>query len=238
MAARFPTTRWSRVIRAGDPADPGGRGALEDLCRDYWFPLYAFVRRRGLSADEAEDIVQGFLADLLERGDLVKLDQSKGRFRSFLRAACEHFLANRFGHDRAAKRGGGATIVSINQLDAESRYEREPAHELTAERLFERQWALTLLGRVLEKLEAELVQAGKGRLFESLRPVLQGESLVESYSAIGAELEMSSGAVRTAAHRLRGRYRELLRAEVGRTTDDPVAIDSEIADLLAALAAQ
>ena len=153
MAARFPTTRWSRVIR-GAIRPTRAVGVLEDLCHDYWFPLYAFVRRRGLSADEAEDIVQGFLADLLERGDLVKLDQSKGRFRSFLRAACEHFLANRFDHDRAAKRGGGATIVSINQLDAESRYEREPAHELTADDL---RWFGKKKGRVLlDEVEREL----------------------------------------------------------------------------------
>jgi DNA-directed RNA polymerase specialized sigma24 family protein len=238
MPARFPTTRWSRVIRAGDPADPGGRAALEELCRDYWFPLYVFVRRHGLSVDEAEDIVQGFLADLLERGDLANLDESKGRFRSFLRAACEHYLANRRDHDRAAKRGGGVTIVSINRLAAESRYEREPAHEMSAERLFERQWALTLLGRVMERLEAESVQAGKAELFARLRPVLQGDNLAPSYAAIGAELGMSDGAARVAAHRLRGRYRELLREEVGRTTDEPTAIDSEIADLLATLAAR
>ena len=172
----------------GDRADPRGRAALEELCRDYWFPLYALIRRHGVSADEAEDIVQGFLADLLERGDLATVDQSKGRFGSFLRAACEHYLANRRDHDRAAKRGGAATIVSINRLDAESRYEREPAHELTAERLFELQWALTLLGRVLERLEAESVQAGKAQLFSLLRPVLQGDSLAPSYAAIGAEL--------------------------------------------------
>ena len=166
MAARFPTTRWSRIIRAGDPDEPVARTALEDLCCDYWFPLYAFVRRHGVSADDAEDIVQGFLADLLERGDLLSLDQSKGRFRAFLRAACEHYLANCCDHNRAAKRGGGITIVSINRLDAENRYDREPAHRLTADRLFAKQWALT----------------------------------------------------------------------VGRTTDDPTTIDSEIRDLLAALA--
>ena len=142
MAARFPTTRWTRVIRAGDPADPGAITALEDLCRDYWFPLYAFVRRQGLSPDEAEDIVQGLFADLIERGDMASVDQSKGRFRSFLRAACEHYLANCRDHDRAAKRGGEVAMVSINRLDAECRYDREPAHELTAERLFEREWAL------------------------------------------------------------------------------------------------
>jgi DNA-directed RNA polymerase specialized sigma24 family protein len=238
MAARFPTTRWSRIIRAGDPADPVAQAALEDLCRDYWFPLYAFVRRHGVSHDEAEDIVQGFLADLLERGDLLNLDQSKGRFRAFLRAACEHYLANRRDHDRAAKRGGGITVVSINRLDAENRYDREPAHELTAERLFAKQWALTVLGHVLGRLEAESIAAGKALLFARLRPVLQGDNLAPSYAMIGAELGMSDGAVRVGAHRLRARYRELLREEVGRTTDDPTAIDSEIGDLLAALAFQ
>ena len=236
MAARLPTTRWSRVIRASDSADPGARTALEELCRDYWFPLYAFVRRHGLSPDEGEDIVQGLFADLIERGDMASMDQSKGRFRSFLRAACEHYLANRRDHVRPAKRGGGVTIVSINRLDAESRYDREPAHELTAERLFERQWALTVLSRVLERFEVEAVQAGKWTLFARLRPALQGDELAPSYAAIGAELGMSDGAVRVAAHRLRARYRELLREEVGRTTDEPTAIDSEIADLLATLA--
>jgi RNA polymerase sigma factor (sigma-70 family) len=236
VAARFPTTRWSRIFRAGHPADPGARTALEALCRDYWFPLYVFVRRHGLSPDEAEDIVQGFLADLLERSDLARLDQSNGRFRSFLRAACGHYLANRRDHDRAAKRGGGVRIVSIDRLDSESRHDREPAHELTAERLFERQWALTVLSRVLERLEDESARAGKGVLFARLRPVLQGDSLAASYSTIGAELGMSDGAVRVAAHRLRARYRELLRDEVGRTIDEPTAIDSEIGDLLATLA--
>jgi RNA polymerase sigma-70 factor (ECF subfamily) len=209
---------------------------LEDLCRDYWFPLYAFVRARGHSSHEAEDLVQGFLADLLERGDLARLDPAKGRFRSFLRAACDHYLANRRDHDRAAKRGGGVAIVSLDRCDAEGRYAREPAHELTPDRLFERQWALTLLGRVLERLEAEAVQAGKGDLFERLRPALQGDSLAPSARAIGDELGMSEGAVRTAGHRLRARYRELLREEVGRTTEDPAAVDEEIGALLAALA--
>ncbi|MFI5454217.1 MAG: RNA polymerase sigma factor [Isosphaerales bacterium] len=236
MAARFPTTHWSRVGAAGNPADPAARGALEALCRDYWFPLYAFARRRGHSPHEAEDIVQGFLADLLERGDLASLDRSKGRFRSFLRAACEHYVANRRDHERAARRGGGATIVSIDRIDAEGRYGRELAHELTAERLFERQWALMLLERVLRRLEAEAAQAGKAKLFARLRPALQGDGLAPSHAAIGGELGMSEGAVRVAAHRLRARYRELLREEVGRTTGDPADVDQELADLLAALA--
>ena len=148
-AARFPTTRWSRVAAAIGPDNPSAREALEGLCRDYWFPLYAFARRRGQSAHEAEDTVQGFLADLLERDSLAGLDRSKGRFRAFLRAACDHYLANQRDHDRAAKRGGGITIVSIDRVDAEDRYDREPSHELTAERLFEKQWALMLLERVL-----------------------------------------------------------------------------------------
>jgi DNA-directed RNA polymerase specialized sigma24 family protein len=217
-AARFPTTHWSRVARAGAPADNEARAALEGLCRDYWFPLYAFARHRGFSPHEAEDLVQGFLADLLERGDLAGVDR-----------------ANRRDHDRAAKRGAGRTIVPIDRLDAEDRYGREPAHEMTAERLFERQWALTLLQRVLRRLEDESAHAGKSALFDQLRPALQGDDLAPSYREIAAALGLADGAVRVAAHRLRVRYREVLREEVGRTTDDPAGVDDEIADLLAAL---
>ncbi len=234
-AARFPTTHWSRVTRAGGLPDSEARAALEGLCRDYWFPLYAFARHRGLTPHEAEDLGQGFLADLLERGDLADVDRSKGRFRAFLRAACEHYLANRRDHDRAAKRGEGRTIVLIDRLDAEGRYGHEPAHELTAERWFERQWALTLLKRILQRLEDESARSGKSALFEQLRSALQGDHLAPSYREIAAALGLAEGAVRVAAHRLRVRYREMLREEVGRTTDDPSAVDDEIADLLNAL---
>jgi DNA-directed RNA polymerase specialized sigma24 family protein len=234
-AGRFPTTYWSRVARAGGPADHDARAALEGLCRDYWFPLYAFVRHRGLSSHEAEDVVQGFLGDLLERGDLAGVDRSKGRFRAFLRAACEHYLCNQRDHDRAAKRGAGRTIVPIDRLDAEGRYEREPAHEMTAERLFERQWALTLLERVFQRLEEEAAGSGKSALFDQLRPALQGDDLAPPYREIAAALEMAEGTVRVAAHRLRARYRDMLREEVGRTTDDPAGVDDEIAGLLVAL---
>jgi RNA polymerase sigma-70 factor (ECF subfamily) len=206
MAARFPTTRWSRLGRVGDPADPGCRAALEQLCRDYWFPLYAFIRARGHESHEAEDLVQGFLADLLERGDLARLDQSKGRFRSFLRAACDHYLANRRDHERAEKRGGAASIISIDRLDAEARYALEPSHELTPERLFEREWALALLSRVLQRLEAESISEGKKDLFEQIRPALQGDRLGPSYRTIGERLGMTEGAVRVAARRVRMRY--------------------------------
>ncbi len=236
MAARFPTTRWSRIGRVGDQADPEARAALEGLCRDYWFPLYAFVRARGHSSHEAEDLVQGFLADLLERGDLARLDQSKGRFRAFLRSACDHFLSNRRDHDRTAKRGGAASILSIDRGDAEGRYLREPAHSLTPDRLFEREWALALLARVIDRLEAESVQAGNGVFFERVRPALQKDGLAPSYRKIAEEFGMSAEAVRAATRRIRLRYRELLREEVGRTIDDPKAVDEEIGELLVALA--
>jgi RNA polymerase sigma factor (sigma-70 family) len=235
VAAQFPTTHWGRVAAAADRVDPSARAALEGLCRDYWFPLYAFVRGRGHEAHDAEDIVQGFLADLLERDSLTEIDRTKGRFRSFLRAACEHYIANQHDHDRAAKRGGDRKIVSIDRLDAEHRYGREPAHELTPERLFERQWAMMLLERVLARLEAELNQAGKGELFAALRPALQGDGLAPPSAVIAAALRMNEGAVRVAAHRLKARYRELLREEVGRTTVAPADVDKELADLLAAL---
>lgn len=174
---RFPTTQWSRVIRAGHPIDHDGRVALEGLCEDYWYPIYVFVRRKGLNRDEASDLVQMLFADLIERGDFAKADPARGRFRSFLRAACEHFLANHREHDRALKRGGGKTPVSINSQDAEGRYLNDPSHDLTPERLFERRWATVLLNRVLALLEAEAVRAGKSSLFALLRPTLEGEDL-------------------------------------------------------------
>jgi DNA-directed RNA polymerase specialized sigma24 family protein len=235
-ADRFPTTRWSRVVSAGDPADPGARVALEGLCRDYWYPLYSFARSRGLDPDDSADIVQGFLADLIERGDLAVVDRDRGRFRTFLRAACGHYMAHRREHDRALKRGGGRRIVPIGPIDAERRYGREPSHELTAERLFERRWALALLEQALARLESESIGAGKGELFAHLRPMLEGEERADSYRDVGTALGMSEGAVKAASLRLRLRYRELLRAEVARTVADPADVDAEIAELLASLA--
>ena len=189
----------------------------------------------GWIRDEAADLVQGFLADLIERRDLARADPSRGRFRSFLGAACGHFLAHRRDHDRAIKRGGGQAHFSIDRQDAEGRYRNEPAHDLTAERLFERRWATVLLEQVLARLESEAGRAGKSKLFAHLRPLLEGEDLPESYKAIGESLGMSEGAVKVAAHRFRGRYRQILREEVARTVDDPAEVDAEIADLLRAL---
>ncbi len=230
--AGFPTTHWSCVLHAGDPTNRQGQEALERLCEDYWYPLYAFARRQGLNREEASDRVQGFLADLIERRDLSKADPSRGRFRSFLKAACSNFLSHARDHERAAKRGGGRNPVSIDWQTAEGRYINEPAHDLTAERLFERRWALDLLGRVLSQLELEAASDGKADLFKQLQPILEGNRLMESYQQIGESIQMSEGAVKVAAHRFRRRYRELLREEVGRTVADPNEIDAEIEDLL------
>jgi DNA-directed RNA polymerase specialized sigma24 family protein len=233
---RFPTTCWSRVAHAGDPSDPGARAALEGLCRDYWYPLYAFVRKRGFDPNDSCDLVQGFLADLIERRDLAGADRRRGRFRSFLRAACSNFVAHHRESDRALKRGGGQRLISIDFRSAEGRYGREPAHELTAERLFERRWALDVLGHALARLEVEAAQSGKVELFTRLRPMLEGDDRAESYSAVGTAIGLSEGAVKVAAHRLRVRYREVLREEVGRTVEDPAEVDAELGDLITSLA--
>jgi RNA polymerase sigma-70 factor (ECF subfamily) len=208
---------------------------LERLCLDYWYPLYAFVRRQGLDREDASDVVQAFLADLIERRDLAKADPARGCFRSFLRKACAHFLAHARDRERAAKRGGGRAPVSIDLQDAEGRYVNEPAHDLTPERLFERRWAMVLLEHVLARLELETARGGKSGLFAHLRPLLEGGELSESYKHIGETLHMSEGSVKVAAHRLRSRYRQLLREEVARTVADPADIDAEIADLLRGL---
>jgi RNA polymerase sigma-70 factor (ECF subfamily) len=235
--SRFPTTQWGRVVTAGNRAAPEAREALAQLCAIYWYPLYAFIRRRGQDPDPAEDLVQGFFVTLFEKDGLAALGRAKGRFRSFLMASCLHYLANLRDHDRALKRGGGRVVVPFDTLRAEDRYRIEPAHELTAERLFERRWATTLLNLVLDRLAAEMFRAGKAPLFDALRPTLLGTPDKVAYASIAGELRCSEAAARVAAHRLRTRYRNLLREEVARTLDDPAAIEDEIRDLFAAFTA-
>jgi RNA polymerase sigma factor (sigma-70 family) len=229
----FPSTHWSRVIAAGSRSSPESREALADLCKTYWYPLYAFVRRRGHDPHAAEDIVQGFFATLLEKDGLTTVDRAKGRFRSFLVAACSHFLANQLDYERRLKRGGGSVIVPIDRLEAEDRYGREPVHEVTPDRLFDRRWATTLLDQVLARLEAEMSDAGKKPQFDVLRPALVGSSDKLSYARAAELLGCSDGAARGAVHRLRARYRALLREEVARTLEDSSTIDEEIRDLFA-----
>jgi RNA polymerase sigma-70 factor (ECF subfamily) len=172
---------------------------------------------------------------LIERGGLAAADRDRGRFRSYLRAACDHHVAHARERDRAKKRGGGRRIFSIDLLDAEGRYGREPAHELTASRLFGRRWALELLNRVLVRLEDEAIQGGRAELFARLRPVFEGDHRAAPYRDVGAALGLTEGAVKVAAHRMRARYRELLRDEVARTVSDPADVDAELADLITAL---
>lgn len=231
----FPTTRWSRVLLAGDPDAPHARESLAELCGAYWYPLYAYIRRRGYDPDRARDLTQDFFARALERGLLAEADPSRGRFRSFLRTVCTHFLANRRDWEQAQKRGGGHAVLPIDSVGAEGRYALELADGLTPERIFDRSWALTLLGRVLDGLGREYDEAGKAATFEALRGVLAGDPDLGSYAAVAARLGTSEGAARVAAHRLRRRYGELLRQEIASTVAEPAEVDDEIRDLFAAL---
>jgi RNA polymerase sigma-70 factor (ECF subfamily) len=233
--ASFGTTRWSLVLAARDRGTPEADSALAALCSAYWYPLYAFIRRRGHDPDQAADLTQGFFARFLEKDYLGSVDPSKGRFRAFLLAACKHFLANEHDREVALKRGGGRGPISIDRRDAEGRYLSEPAHDLTAERLFDRRWALSLLDRALEQVGRELHQVGKGALYDRLKLVLIGAEGAASYAGLGAELGMTEDAVKKAAQRLRQRYREVLRDLVGETVDEPGQVDDEIRALFAIL---
>ena len=234
-AARFPTTQWSRIVATGDPDAPLAREALAELCQGYWYPLYAYIRRRGHDPDRALDLTQDLFVRLLEKGVLAEADPARGRFRAFLRAVCADFLANSRDRENALKRGGGRPDLPIDSGDAEGRYALEPAHELTPERIFDRTWALVLLGRVLERIREEYRLAGQSLTFEVLSPVLTDGSRAVAYATLAARLGMTEGAVRVAVHRLRRRYGERLREEISVTVDEPAAVDDEIRDLFAAL---
>jgi RNA polymerase sigma-70 factor (ECF subfamily) len=232
---RFATTHWSVIVAARDPAAPQARAALAELCRSYWYPLYAYIRRQGHGADAAQDLTQEFFTRLLEKDGLASVDQGKGRFRSFLLAACKHFLANERDRARAQKRGGDRQFVPIDFRDADGRYGSEPAHDATPEKLFERRWALALLEQVLARLRLEYEAGGKSLLFERLKSHLTGDGGGVPHARAAAELELSEGAVKVAVHRLRRRYRELLRETISQTVNDPAQIDDEIRTLFAVL---
>ena len=240
--ARFVTTRWSVVLQAKDRTAPQARDALAELCQTYWYPLYAFVRRRARDAHDAQDLTQGFFARLLEKDYLVDVQPQKGRFRAFLLAAVKHFLSNERDKARAAKRGGGRQIVSLPRVmsldweSGESRFLTEPAHDLTAERMFERQWAVALLDRVLNRLRDNHAAAGKLPQFELLQPFLTTDRQTASYSEAARQLTLTEDATRVAAHRLRKRYRELLREEIAQTVATPEEAADEIRYLFAVLA--
>jgi RNA polymerase sigma-70 factor (ECF subfamily) len=223
------------VAAAGQRSSPASRAALAELCTSYWYPLYALVRSQGYTADEAQDVTQEFFARLLARNDFAAADRTKGRFRSYLAGALKHFLANARDQARARKRGGGRAPLSLDFATAESRFIREPAHTFTAEKAFARRWALTLLEQVLMQLRGEFIAAGRGELFEGLKGVLGGPQGSSSYAGLAADLQMTEGAVKVAVHRVRRRYRELLRDQIARTVADPELIDDEIRELFSAL---
>ena len=233
--ARFPTTHWSRVVRAGDRSTRAAREALAELCASYWYPVYAFIRRQGHEPDQAQDLTQAFFVHLLEKGTLATADPSRGKFRSFVRTACAHFLADERDRARARKRGGDQIVLSIDARDAEGRYLREPAHNLTPDRLFERTWVLTVLEHVFERLSQEYEKAGQAALFELLKSVLTDGPHSVSYATIAARLGMTAGAVQVAVHRLRTRYRAILLDEIAATLDDPAGVEDEVQELFAVL---
>jgi RNA polymerase sigma factor (sigma-70 family) len=229
---KFPTTRWSLIVAAAGTS-AGRRAALAELCKLYWPPAYAFVRRSGHGPEDALDLTQSFFARMLEHNDLASFDPQRGRFRSWLLGALKNFLANERRHAQAQKRGGGAALLPIDALDAERRYAREPADLLTPERVYERRWALTLLEHVLGRLEQEHAAQDKGERFERLKGFLVGDE--PSYEALASQLGESAGALRVQVHRLRRRYRDLLRDEIAETVEDPAGVDDELRHLLAAL---
>jgi RNA polymerase sigma-70 factor (ECF subfamily) len=208
---------------------------MEILCRTYWYPLYAYIRRAGYQADDAQDLTQEFFAGLLEKDGLQCADASRGRFRSYLFGAMRHFLSNQRDHDRTHKRGGNRRQLPLEFDSAEHRYAMEPSHQLTPDRLFERRWALTLLDSVLNDLRAETVANGKQRTFDLLKANLTCDPDAPAYEKLAAELEMSAGAVKVAVHRFRRRYRELLRNHVAQTVLSPDEVDDEIRHLFEAV---
>jgi DNA-directed RNA polymerase specialized sigma24 family protein len=223
------------VLSAGDPTSESYGDALGSLCSTYWYPLYAYARRRGYPTDEAADLTQEFFARLLEKQFLRTADQERGRFRSFLLTVFKRFLTKELERGRALKRGGGRPPLSIDVATGEQRYGLEPRDEWTAEKLFERGWALTLLDSVVTRLGREFEERNRSALFEACRPCLMGSEAGPVYSTIAAELGMSETAGRVAVHRMRQRYRELLREEIRHTVETPEDVDDELRRLRSAL---
>ncbi len=232
----FVTTRWTVVLSAGRKSSPQSDQALEELCRAYWYPLYAYVRHRGHSREDVEDLTQAFFARFLEKNYLEGLDREKGRFRAFLLAALKHFLANEYDRASRQKRGGQIAHLSLDWESAESHYHLEPADTLTPDRLYDRAWALALLEKVITRLREECENSGHGALYEQARGFLTVDKAAIPYSKAAAALGMEEGAVRVAVHRLRRRYRELLREEIAQTLSEPGQIEEEMRALFSAFA--
>jgi len=229
--AVFATTHWSVVLAAGEPNAPQSAAALEQLCRIYWYPLYAYARRRGYRHEDAQDLTQGFLAQLLERGSFARVDRKKGRFRSFLLASLNHFLADEHDRANAKKRGGGRSVFSFDGEEAQRRYRLEPVEEQSPDKLFERRWAMALLDHVLARLGQEFRDQTGAKVFEQLRVFILSGTSDATYAEAGAKLGMTPGAVKKAVHRLRHRYQQLFREEIARTVADQAEVDDELRHL-------
>jgi RNA polymerase sigma-70 factor (ECF subfamily) len=237
-ARQFASTRWSLVAAAAERDSPEGEAALATLCRLYWYPLYAYARRRLPQAQDAQDLTQEFFARLLDKDYLRQADRQRGRFRAFLLTAFKHFLAKEQERAHAQKRGGGRTILRLDFDDGERRYHQEPSHEATPEAQYERGWALTLLEQGLSRLRDELAGAGKGQLFECLKGTLAVEATPRPYAELAGELGMTPEALKVAVHRLRRRYAELIRAEIAQTVTSPEEVEDELRELFAAVRAK
>jgi len=231
----FATTRWTVVLQAGGPTSAGSAAALEQLCRTYWYPIYSFARRSGLTPHNAEDLTQAFFAFLLDNDTIARADPERGRFRSFLLAAFKNFHANERAYQAAAKRGGGKTIVSLDELKAENRYQHEPKSDLSPERLYDQKWATSLLDQVMQLLRTEYTSLGKGALFDVLRGVVWGGGQIAGYGELARQTGLTEGAFKVAVHRLRARFKECLHREVAQTVATPGDIEDELRHLLSAL---
>jgi RNA polymerase sigma-70 factor (ECF subfamily) len=231
----FTTTHWSVVLAAGDTQSPKGDAALDNLCQGYWYPLYAYVRRRGHDAETARDLTQEFFAQLLSKRLLAGVDPTKGRFRSWLLGVMNHFLAHEWAKVRAQKRGGGQRAFSLDEVDAEKRYGLEPADEATPETIFDRRWAFTVLNGAAARLRDEYKTAGKMDFYSSLKGFVSTDGASVSYEEAARHLGLSQSAVKSAIHRLRQRYQELIRDEIAQTVTSVTEIDEEIRYLLAVI---
>jgi len=234
--AWFLTTHWSVVLSAGRSDTPRARQALERLCQTYWYPLYAYVRRRGYSSEDAEDLTQAFFARLLSSDFFASADREQGRFRSFLLTAFNHFLADEWDRLRAQKRGGGQRFVPLEVATAETGYRLEPVDNLTPEKAYEQRWARTLLTQVIVQLNGEYAAEGKSSLFAALKACLAKARAAVPYQELSQQLGLSEGALRVAVHRLRRRYRELLRAEIASTVASSAEVEEELRYLFRVLA--
>jgi DNA-directed RNA polymerase specialized sigma24 family protein len=232
---QFAATRWSIVLVAGRRSSPDSRRALESLCEAYWYPLYAYVRRRVADTNDAHDLTQAFFAELLAKNYVGSATAERGRFRAFLLTALKHFLSKEWEKAKAQKRGGGKAPICLDFELADSQYGIEPTCGLTAEQIYDREWAVALLGRIMQRLEQESVDAGKPQQFAELKNFLIGAHAGATYSDVAAKLGLTEAAAKMAAHRLRRRYRELLREEIAETVSGPEEVEDEIRNLFATL---